>query len=141
MFLINSKQNKTVPFQAELLNSRSERDNIARQSGVFFAEVGIYGGGFGKVLTGVMFRFFAEIVARNRAMITHHSGPNFTPCSLRLVGIVLIVHLFLCLFADKACLILIIFSTGAYSVLYRRNCPLRRIEASPLHYTLFPDRK
>jgi len=39
---------------------------------VFFAEIGIDGGGFGKVLAGIMFRFFAKIVAGNGAMITHH---------------------------------------------------------------------
>jgi len=39
---------------------------------VFFAEIGIDGGSFGKVLSGVMFGFFAEIVTGNRAVITHH---------------------------------------------------------------------
>jgi len=49
---------------------------------VFFAEIGIDSGGFGKVLAGVVFGFFAEVVAGNRTMITHHSGPNFTLCPL-----------------------------------------------------------
>jgi len=35
---------------------------------VFFAEIGIDGGGFGKVLTGIVFGFLAEIVARNRTV-------------------------------------------------------------------------
>jgi len=69
---------------------------------VFFAEIGIDGGGFGKVLTGIMLGFFAKIVARNRAVITHYSGPNFTSCSLLLAEIVLSFHLFLRLPADKA---------------------------------------
>jgi len=58
---------------------------------VFFAKIGIDGGGFGKVLAGVVFGFFAEIITGNRAMITHHSGPNLTFCPL-LAGIVLIFH-------------------------------------------------
>jgi len=43
-----------------------------RQLSVLFAEIGIDGNGFGKVLAGIMFGFLAEIVARNRSMITHH---------------------------------------------------------------------
>jgi len=58
---------------------------------VFFAEIGIDGGSFGKMLAGIVFGFLAKIVARNRTMITHNSGPNFTPCPL-LVEIVLIFH-------------------------------------------------
>ena len=92
---------------------------------MFFAEIGIDGGGFGKVLTGIMLRFFAEIVTGNRTVITHHPGPNFTSCSL-LVGTVLIFHLF-------EFLLLIIVSTCACAILYRRSFPL--------HYTLFPNRK
>ena len=92
---------------------------------MFFAEIGIDGGGFGKVLTRIMFGFLAEIVAGNRAVITHHPGPNFTSCSL-LVGTVLIFHLF-------EFLLLIIVSTCACAVLCRRNYSL--------HYTLFPNRK
>ena len=69
---------------------------------MFFAEIGIDGGGFGKVLTRIMFGFLAEIVARNRTVITHHSGPNFASSSLLLAEIVLSFHLFLCLPADEA---------------------------------------
>ena len=99
---------------------------------MFFAEVGIDGGGFGKMLTGIMLRFLAEIVAGNRAMITHHSGPDLTLCPL-LIGTVLSFHLFLHLPADEAGWILIIVSTCACAILYRRSFPL--------HYTLFPNRK
>jgi len=35
---------------------------------VLFAEVGIDGGGFGKMLAGIVLGFFAEIVAGNRAV-------------------------------------------------------------------------
>jgi len=62
-----------------------------RQLGVFFAEVGIDSSCFGKVLSGIMFGFLAEIVAGNRPVVTHHSGPNFTLCPL-LAGVVLIFH-------------------------------------------------
>jgi hypothetical protein len=65
--------------------------------GVFFAEIGVDGGGFGKMLAGIMFGLLAEIVIRNRAMVTYHPGPNFTPCPLLLSAnwrIVLIFHLF-----------------------------------------------
>ena len=58
---------------------------------MLFAEVGIDGGGFGKMLAGIVLGFFAEIVAGNRAVITHHSGPNLTSCPL-LIGTVLIFH-------------------------------------------------
>ena len=84
---------KTAPLQAGLFTCNS---------GVFFAEIGIDGGGFGKVLTRIMLRFFAEIVTRNRPVVTHNSGPNFTFSSLLLVEIVLIFHLFLRLPADEA---------------------------------------
>ena len=100
---------------------------------MFFAEIGIDGGGFGKMLAGIMLGFLAEIVAGNRAVITHHPGPNFTSCSLLLAGIVLSFHLFLGLPADEAGLLLIIVSTCACAVLCRRNYSL--------HYTLFPYRK
>ena len=43
----------------------------------------------GKVLAGIVFGLLAKIIASNRAVITHHPGPDFTPCSL-LIGAVLI---------------------------------------------------
>ena len=73
-----------------------------RQLSVLFAEIGIDGNGFGKVLAGIMFGFLAEIVTGNRAVITHNSGPNFTSCSLLLAEIILSFHFFLRLPADEA---------------------------------------
>ena len=69
------------PGKSKVVNSCAPPINITNFSGVFFAEVGIYGGGFGKMLAGEMFGFLAEIVTGNRAEITHYPGPDFTPCS------------------------------------------------------------